>query len=31
MWIGNDVTGRFHAQFELIYELEQMREYDVMT
>jgi hypothetical protein len=31
MWIGNDVTGSFHAQFKVLYELVQMREYDDMT
>jgi hypothetical protein len=31
MWIGMDVTGRFHDQFEVIFELEQMIEDAVMT
>jgi hypothetical protein len=31
MWIGKDVTGRLHDQFELICALEQMTEYDDMT
>jgi hypothetical protein len=31
IWIGNDVKGRFHDQFEVICELEQMIEDDVMT
>jgi hypothetical protein len=31
MWIGNDVTGRFNDQLELLCELEQMIEDDVMT
>jgi hypothetical protein len=31
MWIGKDLTGRFHNQFEVLYELEQMINDDVMT
>jgi hypothetical protein len=31
MRIGRDVTGRFHDQFEVLCELEQMIEVDVMT
>jgi hypothetical protein len=31
MWIGKDVTGRFHEQFEVLYGLEQMIEDVVMT
>jgi hypothetical protein len=31
MWIGIDITGSFHSQFEVLYELEQMRGYDAMT
>jgi hypothetical protein len=31
MWIGMDVTGRFHDQFEVPCELEQMIEDDIMT
>jgi hypothetical protein len=31
MWIGKDVTGRFHDKFEELYGLEQMIEDDVMT
>jgi hypothetical protein len=31
MWIGKDVTGSFHDQFDLIFGLDQMMEYDVMT
>jgi hypothetical protein len=31
MWIGKDVTGRFHDKFEVLFELEQMIEDDVMT
>jgi hypothetical protein len=31
MLIGDDVTGRFHDQFEVLCELEQMIEDDVMT
>jgi hypothetical protein len=31
MFIGNDVTGSFHDQFEVLCELEQMIEDDVMT
>jgi hypothetical protein len=29
--IGNDVTGSFHDQFDVLCELEQMIEYDVMN
>jgi hypothetical protein len=31
MWIGEDVTGRFHDKFEVQCGLEQMIEDDVMT
>jgi hypothetical protein len=31
MWIGKDVTVRYHDQFEVQCELEQMIEDDVMT
>jgi hypothetical protein len=31
MWIGKDVTGSFHDQFQKICELEEMIEDDVMT
>jgi hypothetical protein len=31
MWIGNDVTGSFHDQYEVQSELEQMIKDDVMT
>jgi hypothetical protein len=31
MRIGNEVTGRYHDQFEVLYRLEQMIEDDVMT
>jgi hypothetical protein len=31
VWIGKDVRGSFHDQFELIYVLEQMRDCDDMT
>jgi hypothetical protein len=31
MWIGNDVTGSFLDQFEVLYGLEQMMEDDGMT
>jgi hypothetical protein len=31
MWIGKDVTGSIHDQFEVIYGLEQTREDDVLT
>jgi hypothetical protein len=31
MWIGKDVAGRFHDQFEVECRLEQMIEDDVMT
>jgi hypothetical protein len=31
MWIGKDVTGSFHDQFELLCGLDQMIEDDVMT
>jgi hypothetical protein len=31
MRIGNDMTRRFHDQFEVIFGLEQMIEDDVMT
>jgi hypothetical protein len=31
VWIGNEVTGRFHEQFEVLCGLEQMIEDDVMT
>jgi hypothetical protein len=29
MSIRKDVTGSFHEQFEVLYELQQMKEYDV--
>jgi hypothetical protein len=31
MWIGKDVTVRYHDQFEVLCELKQMIEDDVMT
>jgi hypothetical protein len=31
MWIGKDVRGRFHEQFEVICGIDQMIEDDVMT
>jgi hypothetical protein len=31
MRIVNEVTGRFHDQFDVLYGLEQMIEDDVMT
>jgi hypothetical protein len=31
MWIGKDVTGSFHDQFEVLCEMEQMIKDDVMT
>jgi hypothetical protein len=31
MWIGKDLTGSFHNQFEVSCELEQMINDDVMT
>jgi hypothetical protein len=31
MWIGTDMTGIFHNQFEVQCELEQMINDDVMT
>jgi hypothetical protein len=31
MWIGNDVTGSCHDQFEVLCGLEVMIEDDVMT
>jgi hypothetical protein len=31
MWIGNDMTGSFHDQFEAPCGLEQMIEEDVMN
>jgi hypothetical protein len=31
MWIGRDVTGSIHDQFEVLCGLEQMIEDDVMT
>jgi hypothetical protein len=31
MWIGNDVTGRFHDQFEVLCGLEQMIQDDVLA
>jgi hypothetical protein len=31
MWIGKDVTGSFHDQFEVLCGLEQMIEDVVMT
>jgi hypothetical protein len=31
MRIGNEVTGRYHDQFEGLYRLEQMIEDEVMT
>jgi hypothetical protein len=31
MWIGKDVTVRFHYQFEVLCELVQMIKDDVMT
>jgi hypothetical protein len=31
MWIGKDVRGSFHDQFEVMCGLEQMIEEDVMT
>jgi hypothetical protein len=31
MWIGKDVTGRIHDQFELIFDLEMMIEDDVIN
>jgi hypothetical protein len=31
MMFGNDVTGRFYDHFEVLCELEQMKEDDVLT
>jgi hypothetical protein len=31
MWIGNDVRGSFHDQFQLLYGFDQMLETEVMT
>jgi hypothetical protein len=31
LWIGEDVTGRFHDKFEVLFGLEQMIEDDAMT
>jgi hypothetical protein len=31
MSIGKDVTGSFHEQLEILFELQQMKEYDVMN
>jgi hypothetical protein len=31
MWIGMDVTGRIHDQFEVPFELEKLIEGDIMT
>jgi hypothetical protein len=31
MWIGKDVTGRYHDHLEVICEREQIIEDDVMT
>jgi hypothetical protein len=31
MWIGKDVTGSFHDQFDVICGFEEMIEDDVMT
>jgi hypothetical protein len=31
MWIGKDMTGSFHDQFEVLCGLYQMMEEDVMT
>jgi hypothetical protein len=31
MLIGNDVTGSFQVQFEVLCALEQMKQYNVMT
>jgi hypothetical protein len=31
MWIGKDVTGSVHDQFEVLCGLEQMIDHDVMT
>jgi hypothetical protein len=31
MWIGTDVRGSIHYQFEVLYGLDQMIEDDVMT
>jgi hypothetical protein len=31
VWIGKDVRGSLHDQFEVIYELEHMIEDDVMN
>jgi hypothetical protein len=31
MWIGNDVTGFFQDQFDVVNGLEQMTEDNVMT
>jgi hypothetical protein len=31
MWIGSDVTGSFHYQFEVICGLEQMIQDEVLT
>jgi hypothetical protein len=31
MWIGKDVTGSFHEQFEVLFGLEQITGDDVMT
>jgi hypothetical protein len=31
MWIGEDVTGSFHDQFEILCEMELMIKDDVMT
>jgi hypothetical protein len=31
MWIGKDVTGNFHEQFEVVCGFDQMLDTDVMT
>jgi hypothetical protein len=31
MWVGMDVAGKFHDQFEVICGLEQMMQDDVLT
>jgi hypothetical protein len=31
MWIGKDVAGNFHDQFEVVCGLEQMKKDDVMS
>jgi hypothetical protein len=31
MSIGKDVTGRFHEQYDVLFELQQMNGFDVMN